>query len=215
MSATRRDADAEQDPRDDQARSDTSTHTHEGDITQLLHRAADGEGDAFEEVVAMVYADLQQLANRRLRRRFAGDPAALTLDPSALVNETLLKIVRSQQEFANRRHFYAFANRVMMRVLLDYQRRRRAEKRGGDQVRVTLVDVVAASSGVEPHRMAELIEEIDRLDPRKAEIVKLKVFWGLEHTEIADTLGISVSTVERDWRFARTWLAAELDRSGG
>ncbi|REK10736.1 MAG: hypothetical protein DWQ36_03360 [Acidobacteria bacterium] len=63
--------------------------------------------------------------------------------------------------------------------------------------------------------MAELIEEIDRLDPRKAEIVKLKVFWGLEHTEIADTLGISVSTVERDWRFARTWLAAELDRSGG
>ena len=61
--------------------------------------------------------------------------------------------------------------------------------------------------------MAELIDEIDRLDPRKAEIVKLKVFWGLEHTEIAETLDVSLSTVERDWRFAKTWLAAELDRT--
>jgi RNA polymerase sigma factor (TIGR02999 family) len=192
----------------------SSYPTDPGEITRLLHRAADGEDDAFEEVVSLVYSDLQRVAQRRLRSRFAGDPAALTLDPSALVNETLLKIVRSQQEFVNRRHFYAFASRVMMRVLLDYQRRRNAEKRGGDQVRVTLVDVVASSSaGISPHRMAELIEEIDRLDPRKAEIVKLKVFWGLEHTEIAQTLEVSLSTVERDWRFAKTWLAAELDRT--
>lgn len=183
----------------------------EGDITRLLHQAAEGQQDAFEEVVGLVYADLQRVARSRLRNRFGADPAALTLDPAALVNETLLKVIRSQQQFVNRRHFYAFANRVMMRVLLDYQRRRNAEKRGGDQVRVTLVDVIASTPGVEPHRMAELIEEIDRLDPRKAEIVKLKVFWGLEHTEIAETLGVSLSTVERDWRFAKSWLAAELE----
>lgn len=185
--------------------------TLEGDITLLLHRAAAGENEAFEEVVGLVYSDLQRVARSRLRNRFGADPAALTLDPSALVNETLLKVVRSQQQFANRRHFYGFANRVMMRVLLDYQRRRNAEKRGGDQVRVTLVDVIASTSGVEPHRMAELIDEIDRLDSRKAEIVKLKVFWGLEHAEIAETLNVSLSTVERDWRFAKSWLAAELE----
>ena len=101
----------------------------------------------------------------------------------------------------------------MFRVLIDYRRARGAEKRGGDLLRVTLTDFGDKSAGHEADvvDLAAALERLDALDQRKAEVVKLRALWGLEMAEIADTLGVSLTTVERGWRFARSWLAKELD----
>jgi RNA polymerase sigma factor (TIGR02999 family) len=185
-----------------------------GDITRLLRRAASGDDQAFEGVVSRVYEELESVAAARMRRNFGRDLAGVTLEPAALVNETLLKLIEHPRTFENRRHFYAYATKVMLRVLIDYQRRREAEKRGGDRVRVT---VSALSSSREPAvtgavELAEVLDRLAALDERKAEVVKLRVFWGLEIKEIAATLGTASTTIDRDWRFARRWLAWELKR---
>ena len=181
-------------------------------ITRLLHLAASGEEQATEELVAAVYGDLERVARRQMRRRYGGELAGVTLEPAALVNETLLKLLQSPREFENRRHFYGFATKVMLRVLIDYQRARQAEKRGGDRVRVTLSGLRGAGSTeiAEASDLADVLERLEELDPRKAEVVKLRVFWGLEMKEIAELLETSLSTVDRDWKFSRNWLAWQL-----
>jgi RNA polymerase sigma factor (TIGR02999 family) len=183
-----------------------------GDITRLLGRAAEGDRNALDALTERVYADLEKVAGRRMRERFGPDLAGLTLEPSALVNETFLKLLSRRVEFENRRHFFAFATRVMLRALIDYQRARGAVKRGGDRVRVTLSGLGAHDETVLPEAEAvsSCLEELEQLDPRKAEVVALKVFWGLQAVEIADTLQVSTRTVERDWRFARSWLRERL-----
>jgi RNA polymerase sigma factor (TIGR02999 family) len=158
---------------------------------------------------------LERVAAARMRRNFGRELVGVTLEPAALVNETVLKLIEHPRSFENRRHFYAYATRVMLRVLIDYQRRRAAEKRGGDRVRVTLS---ALSSSPEPAvtsavELAEVLDRLAALDERKAEVVQLRVFWGLELKEIASTLGVSTATVDRDWRFARRWLAWELKQA--
>jgi RNA polymerase sigma factor (TIGR02999 family) len=183
-----------------------------GDITRLLEEAASGDDYAFEAVVEKVYRDLEVMAGRQMRDRFGG-LAGLTLEPAALVNETLLKILRSRQNFANRRHFFAFASRVMRRVLVDYHRSRDRSKRGGDRIRVTLTNLEALAEHDASTDALAFVDALDRLgglDARKGEIVELRVFWGLEMAEIAEALEISLSTVEREWRFSRSWLAKEL-----
>ena len=187
--------------------------TTSGDITQLLRRAAGGEEGAFEDVVARVYDELERVAAARMRRSFGHDLPGVTLEPAALVNDTILKLIEHPRDFENRRHFYAYATKVMLRVLIDYQRRRSAEKRGGDRIRITLSDLTPGSKEPTAAGAAELAECLERLaavDPRKADVVKLRVFWGLGMQEIAETLSSSIATVERDWRFARRWLAFEL-----
>jgi len=108
---------------------------------------------------------------------------------------------------------FAYATRVMLRTLADYQRARSAAKRGGGQVRVTLVDVGAGEGRLEPglDSIGASLEELEELDPRKAEVVVLKVFWGMDVAEIADALSVSERTVARDWRFARNWLRTRLE----
>jgi RNA polymerase sigma factor (TIGR02999 family) len=184
-----------------------------GDITLLLEQAAAGDATALDALARKVYADLERVAERRLRERFGADLAGVTLEPAALVNETFLKLLRTPLAFANRRHFFAFATRVMLRALTDYQRARAAAKRGGDQLRVTLagIDSGATPLSTTAEQVGSSFAELEALDPRKAQVVALKVFWGLEATEIAATLEVSVRTVERDWRFARSWLRARLE----
>lgn len=179
------------------------------DITELLRRATAGEEGVFDQVVARVYGELEQFAERHMRRSFGRNLAGLTLEPRALVNETFLKLLRRPRDFANRRHFFAFANRVLLRVLVDYQRARSAEKRGGELLRVTLAEVPELEPA--PADLSFVLEELERLDERKAEVVKLRIFWGLEMDEIATTLEISLRTVERDWRFCRSWLKSKLE----
>ena len=181
-------------------------------ITLLLHEAAAGGERALEELTAAVYAELERVATRQMRRRYGGEMAGLTLEPAALVNETLLKLIQNPRDFDNRRHFYAFATQVMMRVLIDYQRARRADKRGGDQIRVTLTGLSAAREAdfAQASDLATALERLEELDARKAEVVKLRVFWGLQMKEIAELLETSQATVDRDWKFSRNWLAWQL-----
>jgi len=183
------------------------------EITRWLVRAAAGDDEARERVAAWAYDDLERLAASRLRRAYGARAAALTLEPAALVNETFLRLLESPVGFENRRHFLAFASRVMLSALVDYQRERGARKRGGDRVRVTLTGLAdhrAAAAEVGPAAFAAALGELERLDARKADVVRLRVLWGAGNAEAARLLEVSVPTVERDWRFARSWLADRL-----
>jgi RNA polymerase sigma-70 factor (ECF subfamily) len=187
--------------------------THDvGDITRLLEEAATGDQSALDALSEKVYADLERVAARRLRHRFGPELAGVTLEPAALVNETFLKLLATPMQFENRRHFFAFATRVMLRALTDYQRARGAAKRGGDATRVSLSGLGGGASPLDTtaEMVSDGLAELEELDPRKAEVVALKVFWGFEMAEIADVLDVSLRTVERDWRFARNWLRARL-----
>lgn len=184
----------------------------EGDVTVLLRRAAEGDSAATDDLVAAVYARLEQVAKQQMRARHGLRNGDLTLEPRALVHDTLLKLLNTPQGYANRRHFYSFATKVMIRVLQDYQRARRAKKRGGHLVRVTLSHVgrVGEDPEVGVDELPPILAKLEKHDTRKAEVVRMRVFWGLEMQEIAHVLGASIATVERDWRFARHWLAARL-----
>lgn len=178
-------------------------------VTDLLQRAADGDSAAHDRVVEWAYGELERLARLRLRPLAGRGP--LTLEPAALVNETFLKLLQRDQAFANRRHLLGFASTVMLRVLVDYQRSRGAQKRGGGDLRVTLGEVAGpGGGGVEALDLDRALERLQRLDPRKAEIVKLRLLWGYEMAEIAELVEVSLATVERDWRFGRIWLAEAL-----
>lgn len=181
-----------------------------GRITRLLAEAQSGRAEALDEVMSLVYTDLRRIAERRLRRYGQG----VTLQPTELVHEGFLRLVKQRQRYDSRGHFFAIATGVMLRVLLDHHRNKRRVKRGGDQVRVSLTDVEGQLS--EPPGAAEIpvfvaaVEKLGTLDPRTAEITKLRLLWGLTTREVADVLDVSPSTVERDWRFGRRWLSAEL-----
>jgi RNA polymerase sigma factor (TIGR02999 family) len=184
----------------------------QGQITRLFESAAGGDKTAFERVVVLVYDELEQMAGHQLRRDFGGLDG-ITMEPSALVNETLLKLLPDRPDFANRRHFFAFASKVMRRALIDYQRARGRIKRGGNALRVTLTDLGAEASTppqTDAAQVCEVLDHLEHLDPRKCEVVQLRIFWGMEMAEIAQILGISLATVERDWSFSRAWLAREM-----
>jgi len=184
----------------------------QGQVTRLFESAAGGDETAFDRVVVLVYGELERMASRQLHQRFDGLDG-ITLEPAALVNETLMRLLPDQPGFANRRHFFAFASKVMRRALIDYQRARGRVKRGGKALRVTLTGLGAEASAppeTDAAQVCEVFDHLEDLDPRKCEIVQLKIFWGMEMAEIADLLGISLSTVERDWSFSRAWLAREF-----
>lgn len=182
-----------------------------GDITCLFERAREGDEEAFEEAVRLVYPELKRVAERQLASHYGAEARRLTLEPAALVNESLLKLLRRPQSFENRRHFYSFVARVMTRVMYDYQRRKNAKKRGGEVVHVTLSQVGAKPPVyVGLGDLTEALEKLAEFDERKAEVVTLRIFIGLQMPEIAETLNVSLATIDREWRFSRSWLAAEL-----
>lgn len=179
-------------------------------ITELLGRAADGDEVAHQKAITAIYDDLRTRARIYLARYASG--RSVTLQPTALVNETYLKLIKQNTRYVNREHFLAIATRIMLRVLIDFQRRRQTAKRGGGQIAVTLTgvgtDTGDPAAGV--LALSDLLDQLDSLDERKGRIVKLRTFWGFEMHEIAEIVEVSLSTVERDWRFARNWLAAQL-----
>ncbi|HSL84350.1 MAG TPA: ECF-type sigma factor [Thermoanaerobaculia bacterium] len=186
-------------------------------ITRLLARAAEGDTDACGEVARWAYEHLERLAERRLRQRYGAHLGGVTLEPAAVVNETFLKLLWKPAGFNDRKHFLAFASKVMLRVLIDYDRRRRAEKRGGAAITVTL-SAAGPAAAPTPYTVAALgqaLEVLDELDERKAAVAKLRLLWGLENAEIARAVEASVATVERDWRFVRSWLAVRLEEAPG
>jgi RNA polymerase sigma factor (TIGR02999 family) len=180
------------------------------DITQLLDEARQGRREALEEVTALVYEELRAIAARRLARQ---GPAAPSLAPTDLVHEAFLRLVKQRNRYDSRGHFFAIASSAMLRILLDHHRARRRDKRGGGALRVTLSGI-AEGAGDEPSTLvpafAEALERLEELDPRSAEIAKLRILWGLTDPEIATALDVSLRTVERQWQFARRWLTARL-----
>lgn len=184
-----------------------------GEITRLIRLAGTGDAEATERLADRVYDDLERIAAAKLRQRYGGRIEELTLEPAALVNETFLKLLRREYDVEDRRQFFALATTVMLNLLIDYQRRKSAEKRGGDRVRVTLsrVDALAAADQVwDVTALSQAVGRLSRLNPRHAETLQLKILWGFTHDEIGSIVGTSVATVERDLKFARAWLSAEL-----
>jgi len=178
-------------------------------ITRLLAAAAQGDRHADDRLIQAVVGRLEQIASREMAAGNRGGLDGLTMEPRMLAHDALIKILDRPLEFENRRHFFSYATKVMARAIIDYQRRRNAQKRGGPQFKVTLDDL-ADEESFDLSDVPVALQELEVLDSRKAELVGLRVFWGASMGEIAELLEISESTVERDWRFARRWLAARL-----
>lgn len=180
------------------------------EITKILERMGKGESGADQALLREVYDELRRIASAKMRRENPGQ----TLQPTALVHEAWLKLAgHGVPQFENRRHFFGAAGEAMRRILVDRARRRRRVRHGGEMQAVDQdVDAVLACPTPDDRILAihEALEILEAQDPLKARLVKLKYFVGLENTEIAEALEISVSTVERHWAFARAWLMRQI-----
>ena len=182
-----------------------------GDITRLLSELKEGKQHAANALMPMVYDELRRLAGNHMRRERADH----TLQPTALVHETYLRMVKQQNaDWSGRAHFFGVASSLMRRILVDHARGFRAEKRGGGMGALPL-DEALVFTPLQSDRLLALDEALNLLsvwDPRQARIVELLYFGGLTATETAEVMGISVRTVKRDWSMARAWLQAEVRR---
>ena len=179
---------------------------------RLLARASSGDPPAAAELQQAVYDELRQLAGRA----FAGQAAGHTLEPTVLVHEAYLRMIgRDQSDWKSHTHFCAVAAKAMRQILVDHHRRGQAEKRGADWQRVTLdpSGMLQAGIGIDAMALEEALHELRRLDERQCRVVELRFFAGLEVAEVAAALGVSVSTVEAEWRHARAWLRRQLHHS--
>ncbi|MGZ8458045.1 MAG: sigma-70 family RNA polymerase sigma factor [Gemmatirosa sp.] len=180
-------------------------------VTELLRAWGAGDAGASEALVPLVYAELRRQAQRALRREREGH----TLQATALVHEAWLRLgVQHGARWESRTEFLAVAAQMMRRVLLDHARTRRALKRGGGAMAVTLGDgeyAAAAPDAVDVLALDEALARLAVLDPRKARLVELRYFAGLSIPEAAAAMGISPATVGREWAVARMWLRRELE----
>jgi RNA polymerase sigma factor (TIGR02999 family) len=179
----------------------------EESVTQLLNRWRGGDASAADQVIALLYRELRALAGHYLRAERSGH----TLQPTALVNELYMKLAQSGPlDMNNRAHFMAVAARQMRRMLIDYARQASAQKRGGIRVDLRLEDAGTIDGGYEAGDLNAALDKLETLDARAARVIELRFFAGLSEDETATALGISRSTVRRDWDFARAWLYGEL-----
>jgi RNA polymerase sigma factor (TIGR02999 family) len=183
-------------------------------ISQLLHELAAGRPDALDRLMPVVYNELHRLAHRQLR----GEHDGHTLNTTALVHETYLRLAGIDQvQWKDRAHFFAVAARLMRRILIDYARARKREKRGGEWVRIPLDDGLAAP-GTDPDALLALDEALVRLEgqsERLCRVVECRCFAGMSVEETATALHTSPATVKRDWAFARAWLNRALSPTTG
>ena len=180
------------------------------DITQLLQAARLGDRAAADQVVAQLYAELQRIARRQVRR--AGE--LTLLDTTALVHEAWLRLSGTDgKDFPDRRHFLAYAAQAMRSVVIDLVRARQAERRGGGQEHLTLNTAIAEltpQGDDDVLRVHEALDELAQLEPRLAQVVEMRYFGGLLEQEIAEALGVTERTVQRDWQKARLFLSMSL-----
>jgi len=194
-------------PQDRAAGQPVSTPTH--DVTQLLHAWGQGDLDARERVVALVYEELRRRAAAHLRRERQGH----TLQPTALVHEAYLRLVDQRQAgWQNRAQFLAVASQMMRRILIDRARARKRAKRLGEREQVSLdhVDLAVHPRAIDILDLDRALTRLEALDPRKSRIAELRFFGGLSLEETGHVLDVSPATVERDWQGARAWLFREL-----
>jgi RNA polymerase sigma factor (TIGR02999 family) len=178
-------------------------------LTNHHEAAAAGGPQSAEELLPLVYTELRRLA----RRRLALEPQVHTLQATALVHEVYLKLARQgDRRFNGTRHFLAAAAEAMRRFLVDQARRRKAQRRGGDFVRVEWTEHGLAAPGQDERLLIlnEALDKLARIDPQLAEVVKLRYFGGLGFAQVAEALGISEPTAKRRWSYARVWLIREM-----
>jgi len=173
------------------------------DVTQLLIDWQNGEQAALERLAPIVHAELHRIAQRYMRNERSGH----TLETSALINEAYLRLVDQAISWQSRAHFFGIAARLMRQILIDHARTRLRQKRGGDAVQVSL-SVAADIDGRASELIAldEALHALAEVDPQKAQIIELRFFGGLTIAETAEAMGVSDTTVEREWRVARARL---------
>ncbi len=180
------------------------------DVTQILNQIEAGDPLAADKLLPLVYEELRKLAAARLAHENPGQ----TLQATALVHEAYLRLVGSGAEptFDHRGHFFAAAAEAMRRILVEKARQKKSLKAGGQQKRVELARIDDDNKGPEPDILAlnAALERLEILDPRTAELVKLRFFVGMTILETAEVLGVSAATAKKDWTYAKTWLRAEI-----
>src|SRR5712691_8232943 len=178
-------------------------------VTQLLADWSHGEDAALSELTPLVYEELRRLAHHYM----GGQRPDHTLQTTALVNEAYLRLAdQTNPRWQNRAHFFAVAARAMRQILVSYARSQRSQKRGGGAIKIELDEgaLVSPEESKEIVDLHEALETLATLDSRKAQVVELKYFGGLNYDEMAEVLKISSITVRRDWRFAKAWLYTQL-----
>lgn len=182
------------------------------DVTQILERVEQGDPKAADELLPLVYEELRKLAAAKMAQEKPGQ----TLQATALVHEAWIRLVGREQHttWNSRGHFFGAAAEAMRRILVDRARQKRRIRHGGELERVDLdhVSIATEDSDETVLAMHDALEALARESPQKAEIVMLHYFTGLEYPEIAQALGVSLSTVERQWAYARSWLYREMKR---
>ncbi len=186
------------------------------DVTRILSAIEQGDPQAAAQLLPLVYDELRKLAAQRLAQEKPGQ----TLQATALVHEAYLRLVGGEQtqDWDGRRHFFAAAAEAMRRILIDRARHKQTRKAGGGRRRLDLDDIEPAPEEGDGDRLLALDEALRQLeaeDPRKAELVKLRFFAGLSAEQAAAALGVSTSTAEKDWAYARSWLRVAIDRMSG
>jgi RNA polymerase sigma factor (TIGR02999 family) len=177
------------------------------DVTRLLHAWSGGDEGAAERLTELVYAQVRAIAGKHLRQ-FAGQ---LTLQPTELAHELFLRLIGTDTNWQDRRHFYGVVSVAMRRILVDTARARASDKRGGGEVHVTLSAAdQAGSEDSDAMALEEALAALRAVDDRKCEIIELNYLLGLKREEIAEVIGVSVPTVDRELRFARAWLKQKL-----
>jgi RNA polymerase sigma-70 factor, ECF subfamily len=186
--------------------SDASPH----DVTVLLRAWSRGDLGARDRLVPLVYAELRRRAAHHLRHERSGH----TLQPTALVHEAYIRLMEQRDvAWENRVQFFALASQMMRRILVDHARVRAAAKRPRRAMQVTLAEEVVGSDPrvLDVMALDESLDQLASFDPRQAQVVELRFFGGLTHEEIASVLGVSLATVNREWRVARAWLYQRLN----
>ena len=189
----------------------TDQRAESSGVTELLHAWNEGDVEALGNLMPMVFAELKRMA----RIRFASERSDHTLQPTAIVNEVYLRLANQKApSLVNRDHFLAYSGKMMRWILVDHARRRRSEKRGGDQPTICLSDDLdveqAAAPIIDIIALDEALNRLERLEPRQSRVVELRYFAGLTIEETAALLGVSLSSVKQDWRMAKIWLYRDL-----
>src|SRR5256884_1889588 len=181
-------------------------------VTQLLQQWSRGDDAAVVELTPLVYEELRRLAHHYME----GQRPNHTLQTTALVNEAYLRLAdQTNSNWQSRAHFFAVAARAMRQILVSYARSNQAQKRGGGALKIELDEsaILSPEQSKEIVDLHEALERLGTLDARKAQVVELKFFGGLNYDEMAEVLKISRVTVRRDWEFAKVWLYTELHSS--
>ena len=181
-------------------------------LTQMLIQLSEGNAQMVDDILPLIYDELRRLAGNYLRRERSDH----TLQPTALVHEAYIKLIdQTQVKWQNRAHFFGIAANIMRRILVDYARQHKAEKRGGAAEKMPLEEeilIVSERKSAELLALDEALENLAKIDSQKSKIVELRYFGGLSVEETAEVLGVSEITVKRHWRMAKAWLYGQLSQ---